>query len=94
MINRRPTINALEPALWGILEGKRKRAKAEAFAQQEEAKRATLNSQVEAQKQGYVENLGAIKLEETQQVSEKNLYTTIGLIVVAVMVGLYFIKRK
>lgn len=94
MINRRPTINALEPALFGILEGKRKREKAEAFRIEEEARRASLNAKAEAQKQGYVENLGDIKLEETKQAGEKILYAALGLIVVAVMVALYFIKRK
>lgn len=76
MTPRRPVINALEPALFGILEGKRKRAKAE------------------AQKQGYIENLGDIKLAETKQAGEKILYAALGFIVLAVMGGLYFIKRK
>lgn len=94
MTPRRPVINALEPALFGILEGKRKRAKAEAFKLEEEARRASLNAKAEAQKQGYIENLGDIKLAETKQAGEKILYAALGFIVLAVMGGLYFIKRK
>lgn len=87
-----------ESGLWGIFEGKRKKAKADAFVRQEEARRATFLAQVEAQKQGYDPDKPNrdTKIVETQATiqSEKNLYTAMGLIVVAAMVGLYFIKRK
>lgn len=90
--------NVYESGLFGILEGKRRKAKAEAFIKEEEARRATYLAQVEAQKQGYDPEKATrdTKIVETQAAvnSEKNLYTTIGLIVVVVMAGLYFIKRK
>lgn len=98
MINRRPIIDNSTPAFLGILEGKKRTREAEARVKEEEAKRATLLLQLEAARQGYdperTRAQQAIQLETTKQGSEKTLYMVLGGIVIAVMIGIYFIKKK
>lgn len=90
--------NPDESGFLGILQGKKRKAAAEARVKEEEAKRATLLLQLEAARQGFNPEKqaadSAIKLEETKQKSEITLYVIIGVIVAVVMVALYFIKRK
>lgn len=90
--------NPEESEFLGIFEGKKRKAAADARAKEEEAKRATFALQMEAAKNGYNPEKqkadSAIKLEETKQKSDSTLYITIAVIIVVVMVGLYFIKKR
>lgn len=101
--------NPDEAGFLGIGTGKRVKAKAEAEAQILQAKKekelALLESQrISFQQQATEAGKGynpvtaaataAVKLEETKQGSEKTLYIILGFVVVAVMVALYFIKKK
>ena len=96
-------------AFLGIGTGKRIRAKAEAARILEEERRKTLSLQMEQAKAGFDPEkdkaAAAIKLEETKAAAaitqtntdagvSSTLYYVIGGIVIAVMVGLYFITRK
>lgn len=87
----------------GIFEGKRKTkiiaAKAERERLKAEESRKTLSAQVEAEKAGYkspevkqAEAEAATAVIESK--SSSTLYMVIAAIVVVVMAGLYFIKRK
>ncbi len=93
-INSDPNISAF----LGIGEGKRKKAKAEAQAAllkaQTEAEEKLLAAKVSASQSGYKspEILNAESDLITSQ-SSNTLYYILGLVVVAIMIGLYFIKR-
>lgn len=87
----------------GLFEGKRKakiiKEKADAAVKVEEAKRQTLNLQIEAEKAGYkapeVKQAEAeAQIEAVKSKSESTLYLVIGGIVLVVMGGLFLIKRK
>jgi hypothetical protein len=108
-MKQRKISNPYESPFLGIFEGKAKarvyeaqkeaaEAKAKADRMLEEQKRQTFLLQLEAAKQGFEPEKDkqetAVKLEETKQGSEKALYVVVGFIVVAVMVGLYFIKKR
>jgi LPXTG-motif cell wall-anchored protein len=87
----------------GLFEGKRKariiKEKADAAVKVEEAKRQTLNLQIEAEKQGYkAPEVRAAEAETAKATieakTENSFYLVIAGIVLAVMGGLYLIKRK
>ncbi len=101
--------NPNEAGFLGLFDGKRKAtiiaAEAKAKAKAEEERRASMMLQAELAKQGYDPAAAdaaakkqaaadAVALENSKQQGDTNLYYVIGGIVVAVMVGLYFIKRK
>lgn len=103
-MNRRQIIqpNNISP-IFGIFEGKRKRAKAEAAVllrnQKAEQERLALAAKVEAEKAGY--KTDEIKQAEAaaastaiEAASSNTLYYILGAIVVVVMIGLYFITKK
>ena len=86
----------------GIFEGKAKARKEEAEAAAkvaiEKAQQDTLLLKLEAARQGYTPDADAAKaIIETETVKlsgEKTLYYVLGGVVVAVMAGLYFIRKK
>jgi hypothetical protein len=79
-------------------EVKKIEAESRAAAELEEQRRQKFLLELEAARQGYDPEKraadSALKLEETKQSSEKTLYVIVGFIVVAVMAGLYFIKKR
>lgn len=101
---RRPVSRPTQTAsLFGIFEGKRKRAKAEAAAKEAAAKaeadKKVIDAKAQAQKDGYkseeqIKNETEALLAALDAQNNNNLYYIIGGIVVAVMIGLYFITRK
>jgi cobalamin biosynthesis Mg chelatase CobN len=95
--------NNNESAFLGLFEGKRKRAKAEAEIKIIEAKaasdKALLAAKVAADQVGYktpeqkaVE--ASVQTATIESQSNTLLYVIIGVVVVVVMAGLYFIKRR
>jgi cobalamin biosynthesis Mg chelatase CobN len=98
------------PAFLGIGTGKRQRAKAEAAAKLEEERRKTLAAQneadlkllaakTEAAKAGYKtpeqqKSEADVTAAVLDSQSSNTLYYILGAVVVAVMIGLYFIKRR
>jgi hypothetical protein len=89
-------------SLFGILEGKAKARKdaaaADAAVKIEAAKQQTLLMEALAAKNGYDPKADAAQaaIDNTNAAAsgDKTLYIILGLVVVAVMVGLYFIRRK
>lgn len=86
----------------GILEGKRRarieQEKAERFLKEEEARRQTFLIQQQAAAAGYdpkqTEANSLVQLEQTKQTGDKTLYMVLAFVVIAVMAGLYFIKKR
>lgn len=109
MRNRRPIRNPYTSPFLGIGVGKKKEAEAAATIKKIEAetaaalelekqKQQSLLLQLEAAKQGYDPEAAAreqaIQVEEIKAQPEQTMYVIIAVVVVAVMIGLYFIKRK
>ena len=96
--NHNPNPGNQESSLFGIFEGKAAARKAAAAADAatkiEEAKQNTLAMQALAATKGYDPAKTAIDAQNALSSGDKTLYIVLGLVVVAVMVGLYFIKRK
>lgn len=82
----------------GILEGKQKKAKAEAAEKIEAAKQQTLLIETLASQNGYnpqaEANQAAIDLTKAKSSSDIYLYVILAVIVVIVMTAIYFIRRK
>lgn len=92
--NHNPNPGSKESSLFGILEGKKKTAEANATIAIEQAKQDTLALQALAATKGYDPAATAIDAQNAALSGDKTLYIVLGLVVVAVMVGLYFIRRK
>jgi cobalamin biosynthesis Mg chelatase CobN len=97
-----PPFDKNTSSLFGLFEGKAKAAKlaaqADADAKREAAKQQTLLMEALAAKNGYTPAAdaaqAAVDQENAKSKSEIILYVVLAVIVVAVMAGIYFIRKR